>query len=126
MKLKHRRAVLVVDDESHVRTSLAGALAPAGYDVGLAEDGEHALRELREKLYHVLITDMLMPEKDGVELIMELRPSRPDLKIIAISKGADLLKVARLLGAHGTLQKPFEDQEIVSLTAQVLGVTESE
>ena len=77
-----------------------------------AGNGDEALRLAREQPFDVLITDILMPEKDGIETIMAFRQEHPSVKIIAMSGGGrrmgkDPLRLARLLGAHAILEKPF-------------------
>ncbi len=111
-------AILVVDDDRDVRDMLQRLLERAHYEVEIAENGRQALKMFQEKTYDVVITDILMPEKEGVETIIELRKQYSDLKIIAISGGgkgdaAHYLQVAQAFGADRIFSKPFECNEIL-------------
>lgn len=95
------------------REMLREALEMQGYEVSEASNGEEALRMSRSGSFPLVITDILMPEKEGLETIVELRRDFPRMKIIAISGGGvagnlNFLECAGKLGAHATLQKPFE------------------
>lgn len=104
--------ILVVDDDAIIRRMLRKALQQAGHEVVEAQNGEEAIRLQQASQAELVITDMLMPETDGVEVIMELRRQAPRLKIIAMSGGGhfgqtETLDVAMPLGAMSTLRKPF-------------------
>ena len=123
--------ILVVDDDREVRDMLQRLLERAHYDVETAEDGKQALKMFQAKTYDVVITDILMPEKEGIETIIELRKQHSGLKIIAISGGGKgdaghYLQVARAFGADRSFGKPFECSEILQaieeLTAQSFSV----
>jgi DNA-binding NtrC family response regulator len=106
------------------------ALAAAGHEVTTADDGETALAELERDSVDLLVTDIIMPGKEGIELILEARRIRPDLPVIAVSGGHlsgdhDILDVARRLGAVHTLAKPFRPKELVELVARFLGAAKS-
>ena len=110
--------ILIIEDADDERESLRESLICAGHQVCCAQHGKAALPLLREWHVEVVITDMLMPEMDGVETIINLRRDYPNLKIIAVSglRGAvpDIyLRLARNLGAHVVLPKPFTTDEIV-------------
>lgn len=119
--------ILVIDDEFAVRAFIRQVLEGAGHQVLEAEDGLVAVRLLRQHAPSLIITDILMPEKDGVEVIMELRESHPHLGIIAISgggRGLDAgfnLRVAEDFGAHRTLAKPFGKRELLDAVTALLG-----
>lgn len=120
-----RKRILVVDDESSIRSALGKMLAMAGYEVILAADGSEATRLWRERRVDLVIVDLFMPEKDGIETIVELRAHSPGIRIIAISGGGasnrvDVLQDARLLGAVATIEKPFEMQVLLELVARSL------
>ncbi len=104
-----RGSVLVVDDEAPVRLILRKQLERAGHRVHEAENGAVALKFLTGKSIDVVITDILMPEKDGLETIMSLRTLYPKIKIIAISAPTNqlYLQTAISLGAHAAFPKPF-------------------
>ncbi len=95
------------------------------YDVHAAADGNEALQKCRLHSFDLVITDILMPDKEGLETITELRRDFADVKIIAMSGGGrignlDFLGVAQLMGAKRTLTKPFTRQEIVATVKEVL------
>jgi CheY-like chemotaxis protein len=110
--------ILVIEDDTVIRRVLSLNLVNAGYTVFEATHGADALLQLRKNRTDLVITDMLMPEMDGVETIQQLRRTFPDVKIIAISGGgmasADYyLKIARELGVGKTLKKPFTFPELL-------------
>jgi DNA-binding response OmpR family regulator len=112
-----RKRVLVVDDNEDMRVTVQALLQADGFDVVVAADGEAALALHRKSPADVVITDLFMPDKDGIETIIELRKLSPLVKIVAISgwtsaQGSDYLQVAREIGASVTLQKPFDPQEL--------------
>ncbi|NIQ94592.1 MAG: response regulator [Desulfuromonadales bacterium] len=119
--------ILIVDDEDLVRTTLRQALETADHEVLEAANGKEALEVLENHGLDLVIADIVMPVKEGVETIVELRQRRPDLKIIAISGGGrtgnlDYLELARKFGADKTLSKPFEIDEIRLLVNETLDV----
>ena len=105
--------ILVADDDRYVRTLLRHVIAGLGHDVAEAPDGRSALELHRARTADLAIVDLVMPEKEGIETITDLRAVTPDLPIIAMSGGgkgsaAVYLNHARVLGAHETVQKPFD------------------
>lgn len=99
-------------------------LREAGHEVLVALNGTRALELCLQHQVEVLITDIFMPEKDGLEVIPEIRTALPQVKIIAVSGGAamlhyDFLNVARILGAHHVLNKPFTLSEIGAALAEL-------
>jgi DNA-binding response OmpR family regulator len=104
-----RPLVLIVDDEAPVRAVMAEILTRAGYEVVQASDGEEVVDALRERTPGIVITDLVMPRKEGIETIAEVRRLAPEAKIIAISGafGGRLLNVATHLGANAALAKPI-------------------
>jgi len=105
-------SILVIDDDARLRTVLALVIREAGHDVALAGDGKEALAEMARRPVDVVVTDIMMPEADGVEVIMACRRTFPTTRIIAMSGGPstgdmDFLRVAAKLGAAATLAKPF-------------------
>jgi CheY-like chemotaxis protein len=104
--------ILVVDDDPTIRTIASELLRSAGHEVMEAADGDEALRALRTAPADLVVLDMLMPNRDGLETIMEVRRSYPGVRILAISSGGslgvgDLLATARIFGADETLPKPL-------------------
>lgn len=105
--------ILVVDDEDVIRRMLRIALELDGHEVLEASHGKEALRLQQASPAELVITDILMPEKDGLEVIMALRHESPGLKVIAMSGGGrfkqtEALEMAEPLGAVATLRKPFD------------------
>ena len=115
--------ILVVDDERGVRTFLQEVLADAGYAVLVAEDGEQAMKMVRAQRFDLVVTDLVMPQKEGIEIIRSMRQVLPELKIIAMSGafGAGFLKVAKRLGANSTLAKPVTPEQLIAAVRSVLG-----
>lgn len=112
------RTILIVDDEESLRTLLADALSGDKYAVIEAENGKQAAEILRKQTVDLLITDIVMPEQDGISLIMQLNDFAPDIPVIAISGGGgiqsgfDYLPVSKLIGANAVLRKPFKLNEL--------------
>lgn len=109
----------MIDDDASVRYAIRRVIEEAGFTVELAANGKEGL-ELLERISPVLvITDLIMPEREGLETIMELRKRKPDLPIVAISGGGrpaqDYLQFARRLGANEILAKPFEPEELIEV-----------
>jgi two-component system response regulator (stage 0 sporulation protein F) len=110
-------SILVIDDESAVRTFLRTALEGAGYEVIEASNGLIGLYVYRHRPIDLVITDLYMPEKNGLDMILELTREFLNAKVIAISGvagGQNGLDVAKLLGARQTFQKPFSMPELLS------------
>jgi CheY-like chemotaxis protein len=105
--------ILVIDDDTTIRLSLKLALEDADHQVEEAADGQEGIDRFRANPVDLVVTDIFMPEKEGMELIHEIKRDRPETKIIAISGGGrmnpdDYLNIARRLGADRTLLKPFD------------------
>ena len=117
--------VLVIDDDEQVRALLNEILDRAGFQVLEATNGSEGLKLYRRQPADLVITDLIMPEKEGVETIMELRRQFPDARIIAISggernAGRDYLPIAAKLGARRTVAKHFSRQEILDAVRETL------
>jgi len=117
--------VLVIEDDDVVRSMLLAVLADSGHEAIGACNGDKGVAMYREEPADLIITDIFMPEKDGIETIMELRRDFPDVKIIAISGGGRFESVHYLgsagkLGAARTLSKPFTPPELLSAVEEVL------
>ena len=118
--------ILVIDDERNVRESLSQALERTGHRVSLATNGNEGLAELQASRPDLVITDILMPEKEGMETIMEIHREWPEMRIIAISGGGRMsnmtfLDAAQKLGATMVLKKPFSVHELLEAVSQCLG-----
>lgn len=111
--------ILIVDDEPQIRSLLSKNLRHAGFDVTEAEDGNVALKLLEGAAFDLMILDLIMPGKEGLETLMVLRRKEHHMKIIAVSGGTpnvstDILKAAQKLGADITLKKPFRNEELLA------------
>jgi CheY-like chemotaxis protein len=112
--------ILVVEDHAIMREVICEILEEAGHHVESAGDGIEAMQKLASTRYDLVVTDIVMPEMDGIELIGELRRRYPETRIIAMSGGGerfpthDGLVIAKRLGAGVTLNKPFGADEILS------------
>src|SRR5260221_11756242 len=115
-------SILVIEDDSELRQVLRLTLAAAGYEVKTAIDGKAAESLFRSQPPDLVITDIYMPNKDGLEVIMEMRAAFPATRIIAISGQVtqrNMLPVAGALGAVRTLPKPFLPRELLALVEEV-------
>jgi PAS domain S-box-containing protein len=114
--------ILVADDEAGVRSYLRGVLEEAGYQVLEAADGDQALKEARAGHVDLVITDLVMPGREGLETIRALRKEAAGVGIIAISGalGPEFLEIARVLGAQAVLPKPLDAGQLLAKVAEVL------
>ena len=117
--------ILIVEDDENLRALLKSALSSEGHEVTEAADGGAALKHLAQTPADLVVTDMLMPGKEGVETIVEIRRNLPQTKIIAISGGLrgskfDILRMAEKVGAHRSMAKPFSMGEIIQAVADLL------
>ncbi len=118
--------VLLIDDDASVRGFFRQVLEGAGYGVVEASSARNGLRLLRERPIDLVITDILMPDMDGLEVTRVLHRDFPKVKVIAISGGQqdiDYCNVARFLGAHETLMKPVTVQRLLDTVALLLNQT---
>jgi DNA-binding response OmpR family regulator len=121
--------ILLIDDDRDIRTLMVYQLEAAGHQVRAAANGEEGLAMQRELGADLVVTDIFMPEKEGIETIRDLRHEFPAVKIIAISGGGrarpsfarDLSVVAGELGVFIVLQKPFDTQQLLSSIDAALG-----
>ena len=116
--------VLVVDDEPSVRATLSLCLRAAGYETICAEDGCAAQQLINDFNPSAIITDIFMPEKEGIETIQDLRREFPETKIIAMTgreslTDYDVFQVAREVGAVKTLKKPFKLDDLVAVVKEL-------
>jgi two-component system, chemotaxis family, chemotaxis protein CheY len=118
--------ILIIDDDASIRALLVAILEEENHELREADDGRKGLQMFREEPADLVITDVLMPEKDGVELIMELKEIDPEAKIIAMSgggRGLDAtfnLRMAKDFGAQRLMVKPFSASEALEAIAAVL------
>jgi DNA-binding response OmpR family regulator len=120
---KRATSVLFVDDEQPIRELFGRALIAAGIGFDGAADGNKALGKLDHREYDAVVIDIIMPGREGVETIVEIRKQRPEIFIIAISGGGrigpdDFLKLAKMVGADRTLTKPFTPAQLIATLAE--------
>ena len=119
--------VMVVDDEESVRKLFKDILSDSGHVIIEAANGEEAVEVIKEMSVDLVVTDLVMPEKSGLELIMDIAENHPGMPIIAISGGGgitgrfDYLPIAKLIGAKKIISKPFKVDEIRELINNILG-----
>jgi DNA-binding response OmpR family regulator len=118
--------ILVIDDEVHIRTLLREMLERSGYEVMDAPDGAAGIRLYRENPADLVITDIIMPKKEGLETITDLRIEFPEVKIIAMSGGGTVgpesyLQIAEGFGALRIFAKPFKMNELLAAIQELLG-----
>ncbi len=116
-------SVLIADDDGAIRAVIRRSLEQAGYSVCEAASGAEAIRALRAGSFDLVITDILMPDQDGLETIIHLRKQRPHTKVIAISGAPEELFLASALGlgAARSLAKPFRPADLMALVHDLLG-----
>lgn len=116
------KPVLIVDDEKNIRLTMTQALETLNLEIDTAMNGEDALAKLRETHFGLILLDLKMPGMDGMEVLRQLRQSRPDIKVIIITAHGtiDSATEAMKLGAVDFIQKPFAPKEIRQLVSKVL------
>ena len=120
------RRILIIDDDHHILLMIKKMLERAGFEVDLASNGVEGLKLFKEIPVDLVITDIIMPEKEGLETIRAMRRLCPDLKIIAMSGGGKIsadnyLDAAKIFGASKVLGKPFSQKQLVSAVNDILG-----
>jgi CheY-like chemotaxis protein len=118
-----KRRVLIVDDEPQIRDMLREWLTRSGYEVLDAPDGKQAIEILRKQSFDVVVADILMPEKDGLEVIMYLQRESPLTKCVAMSAPSNrvFLQSAQLLGATRVVEKPITGADVEAAIKDALG-----
>ena len=119
-------SILVIDDQPEIRDALAEVLRAVGYRVDTAIDGADGIRVIQRRGYDLIVTDILMPNNDGLEVLAAARRICPRTPVLAISEphfhggGLDLLRLASRLGADGTLPKPVQADRLLVVCAELL------
>jgi CheY-like chemotaxis protein len=124
---KEASRILLVDDEPAILEVLRQALLAEGFEVETAANGTEAVARAKGQLFDLVLTDMIMPEMDGIQTMLELRAVHPGIRIIAMSGGiscggGDFLPLARQLGAQTILRKPFEYGVFMESVRDALGI----
>lgn len=118
--------ILIIDDEPDVRDFLEAALSRSGYEAQAVSNGREGIHHCRREAVDLVITDLIMPEKEGLETIIELRREHPGLPVIAISGGdigqsQSYLKAAQLLGAERVFGKPISPKQLLEAVRELVG-----
>jgi CheY-like chemotaxis protein len=118
-----RKSILVVEDDATIRALMTRVLSRRGFDVRDVGDGRRALDVARSAAFDLVITDLVMPELEGLETIRVLRRECPSIDILAVSGayGGAFLHAAELLGARATLAKPFDADTLVNAVERIVG-----
>jgi len=120
--------ILVIDDEPLIRSTVGTILTRAGFNIEEASDGRAGLTKVHKTPPDVVITDIFMPDRDGIEIVMELKRLYPHTKIIAMTGGGqmrmmEIASAAKLLGADYILHKPFERESLLATVNKALGTS---
>lgn len=118
--------ILLIDDDPAVQELFVQVLKGAGYTVTLASDGREGMRRMREETPDLIISDIMMPDMDGLEVLMELRAEKPELPVIVISGGMrssafSFLPHAKKMGASLTFEKPVDMDVLLKGIQDLLG-----
>lgn len=119
--------VLIVEDDKELREMLKISLARRKFTVLEAENGRDAIVHFKPSITDLVVTDLIMPDEDGLKVIMKLREIKPSVKIIAISGGGkagpgSYLSLAKALGANATFSKPFSINDLIAKIEELLDV----
>jgi CheY-like chemotaxis protein len=121
--------IFVIDDDQAMRRATCRALEAAGHAAAAYENGRDAVRDIRRDPPDLLVTDIFMPEMEGLETIREVRAHCPNLPILAISglafDSGDYLRIAEKFGAVASLKKPFRPAELLDLIDRLLAAREA-
>lgn len=121
------KRILIIDDDLNMRETINEILSSDDYEIKLASDGKEGLTLHKQEAFDLIITDIIMPDMDGIEVIIELKKKHPGTKIIAISGGGyyyadDYLETARALGADKVIEKPFENKELIETVHHLINI----
>ncbi len=123
---KAAKKILIVDDDVDVLEVLQRTLEKAGYVIAVCENGKDAKNYVEENPIDLILCDIIMPEADGLEVLLDIRKRFPSVPFIAMSgggnysKNTDFLEIARILGAAESIRKPFESGELLKLIGRNL------
>ncbi len=117
-----KQKILAIDDEEIVRKSCERILRPAGYDIDTSADGMSALRMIGAKKYDLVLTDLKMPNMDGLEVMAAIKKSLPSAKVIIVTGYSTLDNAvkATLTGAYNYIEKPFSPESLLSVVREAL------
>ena len=125
----HRPRILVIDDYEPFRASVRDLLEANGYDIAVAVDGEDGIRQFQQQSFDLVLCDVFMPKKEGIETIRDLRQLSTGTPIISVTARsdafvADFLRMTRELGATRAITKPFEVDDFLALVRRCLAVAD--
>jgi len=124
------KSILIIDDEISSRYALKEIFEYLGYEVYVACNGREGIEYYRRITTDIVLTDIYMPDKDGLETILEIKTEFPEAKIIAMSGmnggNVDFFQVARYLGAIDCIRKPFESDDIIKIVNFIMDADSSE
>ncbi len=114
--------ILVIDDEEIVRISCRKCLIPEGYEVDVAANGAEGFRLAKENHYDLILTDLKMPDVDGMEFLMSMKETQPEAKVIMITgySTAEHAEEATRLGAYNYIEKPFTPDTLIAAVRDAL------
>ena len=121
--------ILVVDDEQQVREMTSEMVSSFGFDVVSASTTEEAIKLCNDSSIDMILTDIVMPDRNGLDLIIEIKKLYPDTSILAMSGGGgitgryDYLEIAKLVGAKNIIRKPFNLMDLKTAISDILGVS---
>ncbi len=120
-------SILIIEDSAEIRTLIRDILKRDGHDIKEATNGEEGVAQFRENTIDLVMTDLFMPRKGGIETISDLQEIKPGVKIIAMTshgsiENYDFLRVATALGAVRTIEKPFDIHTLKKLVAEVISL----
>lgn len=112
--------ILITDDDPHVQKTLKFSLEEYGYTVGLAKNGQEALRYIEMRCPSAVLLDVFMPDSDGLEALLTAKKQFPDIKVIVMSGGGmkghyEFLSMAKKFGADGVLRKPIRASDLLAM-----------
>lgn len=114
--------ILVIDDEDIVRTSCSRTLVPEGYEVSLARNGAEGLKMAGEDRFDLVLTDLKMPDMDGIEVLRSIKEKWPETEVIIVTgyQTVDTAVKAIKLGAYDYIEKPFTPDALISAVVEAL------
>jgi len=120
------KKILIIDDEQAILQMVKRLVEKAGHTAELASNGEEGMMMIEEHSFDLVITDIIMPKKEGIEIITAIRKNYPKIKVIAMSGGGKFtpegyLKSAKILGANRVFTKPFNHREMMKAIDELIG-----
>lgn len=122
--------ILLIEDDNELREMLRTALLRKDYTVVEAANGKEALINFKPSVTDLVVTDLIMPEEDGLKVIMKIKELRPTIKVIAISGGGkagpgSYLNIAKAMGANITFSKPFSVNDLIASVGKLLKIEQT-